>query len=624
MDKRNWLRRRPNASRRQISRVEPAVCETLVAPDLPIGCSIGGVSIVLEFLNIWDDLSKHYGDCKKDAADAGQVKTVPVDRNLSGGKSKSERRKTVKKWSAARVDRPYERRPCAGTEAVCDQQVTDTVQSVTDMIEENTATATTSSHDQSKGPLRSSSVVEEEQLYITATEEMKTHFVPAATGCVPDHSQSSYSVSVTGDQAGHGSGLSAVAATDEEKVLDQPDTALTGDRLASTDFMQSPECGMLGNHLESRIVGTETEGVPAVEDCKDEFADTEGKLKGSITKMKLPRSRPRKKKKMKHRPVQASTVPLPASNRNTEQSSEITVYVTKTVDDNWVGSLNRLLQQSGDQTEGAGQPGVRRDGHADACRDGPIVYTSISQATVCDLNNNPIVTPSYSLRLSTIIDAGEDLSSEDVAEGYTSVVPECDSCDTVVDVLESEIPAEDDPDDDTPVEDISGSPAATLAAKHPLEHDWTFWYFYPDRKRTWEENLRTIKTVSTIEDFWAVHNWIEPPSRLQTGADYSLFKVGISPDWEDVANKKGGRWLVNCGRQGVDGDWKEVIMAMVGQQFGEGQDTQVNGAVVSLRNRGDRVAVWVREVAGSDKVGDMMSMVLGRSGAFKVHKKQMW
>ena len=184
-------------------------------------------------------------------------------------------------------------------------------------------------------------------------------------------------------------------------------------------------------------------------------------------------------------------------------------------------------------------------------------------------------------------------------------------------VLESEIPAEDDPD-----EDISGSPAATLAVKHPLEHEWTFWYFYQDKNRAWEENLRTIKTVSTIEDFWAVLNWIEPPSRLQTGADYSLFKAGISPDWEDMSNRKGGRWVVDCGRQGLDGDWKEVIMAMVGQQFGEAQDTQVNGAVVSLRNRGDRVAVWVREVAGSDKVGDIMSKVLGRSGAFKVHKKQ--
>ena len=45
-----------------------------------------------------------------------------------------------------------------------------------------------------------------------------------------------------------------------------------------------------------------------------------------------------------------------------------------------------------------------------------------------------------------------------------------------------------------------------------------------------------------------------------------------SPDWEDMANRKGGRWVVNTSRQEVDRDWVEVIMGMVGQQVGEEQD----------------------------------------------------
>ena len=92
--------------------------------------------------------------------------------------------------------------------------------------------------------------------------------------------------------------------------------------------------------------------------------------------------------------------------------------------------------------------------------------------------------------------------------------------------------------------------------KPPLEHSWTFWYFYPDRNRTWEENLVAIKTVSTIEDFWAVTNWIEPPSSLQPGADYSLFKAGISPDWMGGHGQQGGgRWVVNTSRLEVYRDW---------------------------------------------------------------------
>ena len=37
-------------------------------------------------------------------------------------------------------------------------------------------------------------------------------------------------------------------------------------------------------------------------------------------------------------------------------------------------------------------------------------------------------------------------------------------------------------------------------------------------------------------------------SRLPPGADYSLFKEGIFPDWEDERNSGGGRWLVGVDR----------------------------------------------------------------------------
>ena len=45
----------------------------------------------------------------------------------------------------------------------------------------------------------------------------------------------------------------------------------------------------------------------------------------------------------------------------------------------------------------------------------------------------------------------------------------------------------------------------------------------------------------------------------------------------------------------MDKDWVEVIMGMVGlvgQQFGDEQDTRINGAVVSIRNRGGQGSRW--------------------------------
>ena len=77
--------------------------------------------------------------------------------------------------------------------------------------------------------------------------------------------------------------------------------------------------------------------------------------------------------------------------------------------------------------------------------------------------------------------------------------------------------------------------------------------------------------------------------------------------------------MVNTGRQVV-----EVIMGMVGQQFEDEQDTQINGAVVSIRNRGDKVAVWVSEVEDRGKVWSWVRKILGRVRVFKAHKPHIW
>ena len=39
-------------------------------------------------------------------------------------------------------------------------------------------------------------------------------------------------------------------------------------------------------------------------------------------------------------------------------------------------------------------------------------------------------------------------------------------------------------------------------------------------------------------------NNVEPPSRLYPGYDYHFFETGIKPAWEDIRNKKGGKWTV--------------------------------------------------------------------------------
>jgi translation initiation factor 4E len=42
-------------------------------------------------------------------------------------------------------------------------------------------------------------------------------------------------------------------------------------------------------------------------------------------------------------------------------------------------------------------------------------------------------------------------------------------------------------------------------AKHPLENNWDFWFDSQNKKansNNWENNLKNIISVNTVEDFW--------------------------------------------------------------------------------------------------------------------------
>lgn len=150
-------------------------------------------------------------------------------------------------------------------------------------------------------------------------------------------------------------------------------------------------------------------------------------------------------------------------------------------------------------------------------------------------------------------------------------------------------------------QDGQSSDSGTLAhVKHPLQNKWALWFYKTDKAKSWKANLRLVTSFDTVEDFWAVYNHIKAASRLQSGCDYSLFKEGIEPMWEDERNRQGGRWLVNTSKnvreQDLDRLWLETLMLLVGESFGEYSDS-VCGAVVQIRAKGDKLAIWTKNAA---------------------------
>jgi len=155
-------------------------------------------------------------------------------------------------------------------------------------------------------------------------------------------------------------------------------------------------------------------------------------------------------------------------------------------------------------------------------------------------------------------------------------------------------------------DNLEGDPEALI--KHPLQNSWTLWFFKNDKNRNWEDNQRSIITFNTVEDFWALYNHIELASKLNAGCDYSLFKEGVKPMWEDERNRRGGRWVINLNKsqraQSLDKIWLEVMLCLIGEAFDD-HSKFVNGAVVSVRTKGDKIGMWL----GDANVGESIITV---------------
>ena len=64
-------------------------------------------------------------------------------------------------------------------------------------------------------------------------------------------------------------------------------------------------------------------------------------------------------------------------------------------------------------------------------------------------------------------------------------------------------------------------------------YDHSLTGFSGDSRTGLQFNSNCFNLLLQVEDFWALYNHIELASRLQAGCDYSLFKEGVKPMWED-------------------------------------------------------------------------------------------
>ena len=135
----------------------------------------------------------------------------------------------------------------------------------------------------------------------------------------------------------------------------------------------------------------------------------------------------------------------------------------------------------------------------------------------------------------------------------------------------------------------------------PLNAKWTIWYDNPRLAppgSDWKENLQKCGSFDTVESFWRIFNNLKPASELTVNSNYSVFRYGVEPSWEDPANTEGGKFVHTIVKKDsklgkCDEAWLFTVLAIIGETMDETGD-QVNGAVVSIRKQQDRVGLWLK------------------------------
>ena len=86
-------------------------------------------------------------------------------------------------------------------------------------------------------------------------------------------------------------------------------------------------------------------------------------------------------------------------------------------------------------------------------------------------------------------------------------------------------------------------------------------------------------------------------SEVISNTDYLIFKKGIRPEWEDPANKQGGKWVVTLPieddmEEEVDKAWLQLLLHVTGGVFEKKERDIVNGMIFSIRDKHLRISLW--------------------------------
>jgi hypothetical protein len=135
----------------------------------------------------------------------------------------------------------------------------------------------------------------------------------------------------------------------------------------------------------------------------------------------------------------------------------------------------------------------------------------------------------------------------------------------VADAFEARDAARDAAADAADAADVPGDKAGDEEEDDPLLHDtWTYRFHDPDDPNWNLASYHHVADVSSIGDFWTVHEAVRP--YLASGM-FFVMREHVFPCWDDPSNINGGCLSLRVLKSQFDGVWEDAVVHMLGENL---------------------------------------------------------
>lgn len=141
---------------------------------------------------------------------------------------------------------------------------------------------------------------------------------------------------------------------------------------------------------------------------------------------------------------------------------------------------------------------------------------------------------------------------------------------------------------------------------HPLQHSWSAWCDQAYAGRTtqdYEASLHKFCCITTVEEFWGCYHHLPSLQTLTPRSGYHLMKGDCKPIWEDQRHYGGGVWQIRVRRSQGELVWKELLLALVSDQYRDHIHSKDDISGVSITNKQSEylLQVWMTSSAGEQQ-----------------------